>query len=71
MDAGRAFQKDRYPGGDDQRVLHELTEHIKLEHLDLMCEALGCDISDLIIRIPNPTPKILSKPSNGKGKVHK
>ena len=50
---------------------HELTEHIKLEHLDLMCEALGCDISDLIIRIPNPTPKILSRPSNGKGKVHK
>ena len=28
----------------------ELAERIKLEHLDLICEALQCDISDLLVR---------------------
>lgn len=32
---------------------HELAERINLEHLDLICEALGCDISDIIVRVPN------------------
>lgn len=28
----------------------ELAERVKLEHLDLICEALQCDISDLLVR---------------------
>lgn len=31
---------------------HELAERINLEHLDLICTALDCDITDLIIRTP-------------------
>ena len=31
---------------------HELAERINLEHMDLICTALDCDITDLIVRIP-------------------
>lgn len=32
---------------------HEMAERINLEHLDLICEALDCDITDLLVRVPN------------------
>ena len=31
---------------------HELSERMSLDHLDLICTALNCDISDIIVRIP-------------------
>ena len=31
----------------------ELAERVKLDHLDLICEALDCDISDLLVRVPD------------------
>ena len=31
-------------------LYHELAERVKLEHLDLICEALDCEISDIITR---------------------
>lgn len=37
---------------------HELVERINLEHLDLICEALDCDISDILIRVPNTEPRV-------------
>ena len=40
---------------------HELAERVNLEHLDLICEALGCELSDLIIRTPNAEIRINSK----------
>lgn len=39
-------------------LYHELVDRVNLEHLDLICEALGCELSDLIVRIPNDKPKI-------------
>lgn len=39
-------------------MYHEMCDRINLEHLDLICEALGCELSDLIVRIPNPEPRI-------------
>lgn len=33
---------------------HEMAERMNLEHLDLICEALDCDVSDLLVRTPNP-----------------
>lgn len=36
---------------------HEMAERINVEHLDLICEALDCDVSDLLVRTPNPIPK--------------
>ena len=37
-------------------IYHELCERINLEHLDLICEALDCELSDIILRIPNKNP---------------
>lgn len=36
---------------------HDMAERVNLEHLDLICEALNCDLSEIIIRVPNPAPK--------------
>lgn len=32
-------------------LYHEIADRVSLEHLDLICEALDCDLSDLIIRV--------------------
>lgn len=34
-------------------LYHELADRVNLEHLDLICEALNCELDELIIRIPN------------------
>ena len=34
-------------------MYHELCVRVSLEHLDLICEALGCELADLIIRDTN------------------
>ena len=34
-------------------MYHELCERVNLEHIDLICEALQCDISDLLKYEPN------------------
>lgn len=34
---------------------NELAERVKLEHLDMICEALGCELEELIQRIPEKT----------------
>ncbi len=31
-------------------MYHELSDRVKLEHLDLICEALDCNLEDLIVR---------------------
>lgn len=40
-------------------LYHEINERVNMEHLDLICEALDCDLDELIIRVPNEEPKIL------------
>lgn len=40
-------------------LYHEMVDRVNLEHLDLICEALECDLSDLIAYVPNETPKII------------
>lgn len=39
-------------------MYHEICERVNLEHLDLICEALGCELSDLIQRVPNTESRI-------------
>ena len=34
-------------------LYHEIAERVNLEHLDLICETLGCELEDLIVRVPN------------------
>ncbi len=38
---------------------NEYATSISLEHLDLICEALGCDIDEIIVRVPNKIPKVI------------
>ena len=35
-------------------LYHEIAERVNLEHLDLICEALDCDLDEILIRVPNP-----------------
>ncbi|MCL2083785.1 MAG: helix-turn-helix transcriptional regulator [Oscillospiraceae bacterium] len=44
-------------------LYNELVERINLDHIDLICEALGCDIPDLLKRVENEQPRV--KPKNG------
>lgn len=39
----------------------ELSERVNLRHMDLICEALGCDISDLLVREPDGECHIRTK----------
>jgi len=39
-------------------LYHELTDRINLEHLDLICEALDCELEDLIVRVPEKIKKV-------------
>lgn len=32
---------------------HEIAERVNLEHIDLICEALDCDLSDILVRVPD------------------
>lgn len=45
-------------------LYNELTVRVNLEHLDRICEALGCDLSDIIIRIPNKISSLPGKSSD-------
>lgn len=45
-------------------LYHDIAERVNLEHIDKICEALNCELSDLIVREPNPIP--LTKTRAGK-----
>lgn len=48
-------------------LYHELAERISLEHLDLICEALQYDLSDLLVRDLSKRPSLRTKrPKNQK-----
>lgn len=40
-------------------LYHELVDRVNLEHLDLICEALNCELDELIVRMPDQSPKVL------------
>jgi len=44
-------------------LYHELSDRVNLEHLDLICEALNCELDELIVRVPNKEPKITHRKS--------
>lgn len=45
-------------------LYHELVDRVNLEHLDLICEALGCELDELIVRVPDVHPKV-TRAQNG------
>lgn len=34
-------------------MYHEICERVNLDHLDRICEALQCELSDIMVRIPD------------------
>lgn len=42
-------------------LYHELADRVNLDHLDLICEALGCELSDLIVRNENTEPRVKAR----------
>lgn len=44
-------------------LYHEIAERVNFEHLDLICDALECDLTDIIIRVPHGEGK--NKPRQG------
>ena len=48
-------------------LYHEIAERVNLEHLDLICEALDCDLDEILIRVPNPAAP--AEPDRAKQKV--
>lgn len=43
---------------------HEIADRINLDHLDLICEALECEPSDLIVREPNSEVRVKTRRGN-------
>ena len=42
-------------------MYHELCERVNLDHLDLICEALDCDLSELLVREPGKIKRTKSR----------
>lgn len=34
-------------------LYHEIAERVSLEQLDSICEALDCDLTEILVRVPN------------------
>ena len=47
-------------------MYHEICERVNLEYLDLICEALDCELSEIIIRVPESIPKTAERTRAGK-----
>lgn len=43
---------------------HDIAERVSLEHLDLICEALHCDLTEIVVREPSSIAMVGHK--NGK-----
>ena len=42
-------------------LYNELATRVSLDHLDMICEALGCELTDLIVRTPNEEPRVKTR----------
>lgn len=42
-------------------IYHEIAERVSLEHLDLICEALDCNLDEILVRISGNQKKVHSK----------
>lgn len=42
-------------------LYHEMADRVSLDHLDLICEALGCDLNEILVRVDNKEPRTKSR----------
>lgn len=45
-------------------LYHELCERVNLEQLDLICEALNCDLDEILVRTPNSINSLKTRAGN-------
>ena len=38
-------------------LYHDVNDRVSLDQLDLICEALGCELSDIVEYVPNRVPR--------------
>lgn len=49
-------------------LYHEICDRVNLDHLDRICEALECDLTDILVRIPDDsTSEVKSRNRAGIG----
>ena len=48
-------------------MYHEMCERVNLDHLDLICEALDCDLSELLVREPGKIKRTKSRSGKREG----
>lgn len=49
-------------------LYNEMSERVNLEHLDLICEALNCELSDLMVRESNPEVRVKTRAGHCRSK---
>ena len=49
-------------------LYHEITDRVSLEQLDLICEALDCDLDELIRRVPAGRKKVHTRSDHSAAK---
>ena len=49
-------------------LYHDIAARVSLEHLDIICEALECDLCELMVYIPNNEPVVLTRVGHEKRK---
>lgn len=42
-------------------MYHEIADRVNLDHLDLICEALNCELSDIMIREENTEIRVKTR----------
>jgi len=42
-------------------MYHEMCDRVNLDHLDLICEALGCDLSEILVWEPGTIKRTRSR----------
>lgn len=42
-------------------LYHEIADRVSFEHLDLICEALDCELPDLLVREENPEKTVKTR----------
>lgn len=46
-------------------MYNEICERVNLEHLNLICEALDCDLSEIMVYVPSPISVIANRTRRG------
>lgn len=58
---GRVAEKEGIRPTTISDYYNEIAERMNLNHLDLICEALDCEPDEILVRVPNPEPRVRNR----------